>query len=380
MADEPREREPVSWRIRRWAAPVALAVSVAASIGAVQLLAGGDGAVPSRAPLGAGRTPRFILTVGRVTPDPQGDGPVPWVQVGAVSGTGRYQQVDSVREPSSAGEAREIVDAPGGTFVVASTRDRPCESRLHRFGLTRDGRIKGLARLTGDVIASRVGGLAMSPDGDKIAYTTAPCAGDPKAAPPPSANVTVLDLGSGHRRTWSTPAPTLVGQIVWADDGRTLGYVVSDIRPDATPGSSRGQGSDTRNRDIGNATVYALDTEEEGTDLRAGRVLFRQPDDEAFVTTAVMGPDGRTGHGVMRKGDPASTIIFTFAEGEPVHVTRTIEPERKPGVDQAIALDLSDDPPRHACLSGADPLGRELAGELAVPGGDLYRCGAVIAY
>ncbi|WUI02641.1 hypothetical protein OHR68_12815 [Spirillospora sp. NBC_00431] len=230
--DEPRDREPVSWRVRRWAAAIAMAVSVAASIGAVRLLADG-GAAPSGRPTADGRTARFLLTVGSMMGERE-RGPRPWVQVRASPGGGPYRLVDSVRAPSqSAGEAREILEAPDGTFVVVATRQRPCESRLYRFRLTRAGRISGLARLTGDITPSRVGGLAMSPDGGKIAYTTASCTGDPKTAPLPRANVSVLDLGSGHRRTWRTSAPTLVGQIVWADDGRTLGYVISEVRPDA---------------------------------------------------------------------------------------------------------------------------------------------------
>ncbi|MFI0482906.1 hypothetical protein [Actinomadura sp. 9N215] len=377
--DEPRDREPRSWRIRRWAAPIAMAASVAASISAVHLLADDD-AVPSGAPTGDARMPRFMLTVGHVGVGPEEERPAPWIRVGALSGSGRYRPVDSVRPPSSsAGEAREILDGPGGTFVIASTRDEPCESRLYRFGLTRDGHVTGLARLTGDVVPARVGGLAMTPDGDKIAYTTAPCGGDVETAPPPSADVTVLDLGSGRRRGWGTPGPALVGQIVWAEDGRTLGYVISDVRPDAIPGDGSGSGGpgERSPRDIGNATVHALDTEAKGADLRAGRVLFRQPDASTFVTSAVMGPDGRGGYGVLRKSDPVSTVFFSFAEGEPMRVTRTITP--KPGVDQAVALVASTDPPRYACLSGTDPFGRALGGDLQDPLAS-PPCGAAYAY
>ncbi|TMQ90932.1 hypothetical protein ETD83_33195 [Actinomadura soli] len=378
--DEPQDREPPSWRLRRWAAPIALAASVAVSIGAVQLLADGGG---SSGPGLGGREPRFVLSVGGIRTSPRQDGePTPWIRVEAFRRDGRYRPVDSVRPPSpSAGEAREILGGPDGTFVVASTRDEPCESRLYRFTLTGGGRATGIAPLTGDVVPARVGGLAMSPDGAKLAYTTAPCADGREpagSAPRPGASVTVLDLGSGHRRTWSTPGPALVGQIVWAEDDRTLGYVLSDIRQDATPGIDVGSGGPGEPaRDIGNAAVHALDTEARGADLRAGRVLFRQPDAAAVVTSAVMEPDARGGYGVMQKGDPATTLFFGFEEGEPMRVTHTIAP--KAGVAQSVALVASHDPPRYACLTGVDPFGRAVGGDLSDLA-DIALCGTAWAY
>ncbi|MFI0368998.1 hypothetical protein ACH35V_14030 [Actinomadura sp. 1N219] len=375
--DEPQDREPPSWRLRRWAAPIALAASVAASIGAVQLLTDD---VPAGAWLG-GREPRFVLSVGSVQRAAPQDAPAPWIRVEAFRRDGRYRPVDSVRPPSpSAGEAREIIGGPGGTFVVASTRDEPCESRLYRLALTGGGRAKGIAPLTNDVVPARVGGLAMSPDGDKLAYTTAPCADGQRAAAPSGAAVTVLDVESGRRRTWSTPGRTLVSQIVWAEDDRTLGYVLSDVRPDATPGIDVGSGrpGEPPARDIGNAAVHALDTEAQGADLRAGRVLFRRPDASTVVTNAVMDLDGHTGYGMMQKGVPATTILFTFAEGEPPRVTKTIAP--KPGVAQSIGLVAVNDPPRYACLSGVDPFGRAIGGDLSDSAADIPLCGTAYAY
>ncbi|TDB85633.1 hypothetical protein E1264_20515 [Actinomadura sp. KC216] len=379
--DEPQDREPPSWRLRRWAAPVALAVSVAASIGAVQLLAG-DSASSGGWP--GGREPRFVLSVGSVptVSQPQG-GPEPWIRIEAFRRDGRYRPVGSVPPPSpSAGTAREIVGGPGGTFVVASTRDEPCETRLYRFTLTGGGRATGIAPLTPDAVPARAGGLAMSPDGDRLAYTTAPCAdGEGSAAPPRGASVTVLDIGSGRRRTWSTPGPALVSQIVWAEDDRTLGYVISDIRPDATPGIDVGSGGPGKpsGHDVGNATVHALDTEARGADLRAGRVLFRQRDAAAVLTSAVMGLDGRSGYGVLRKDAPESTVFFDFEEGEPMRVTRTITPKRTEAVSQGMVVLVSHDPPRYACLAGVDPFGRAIGGDLS-ESDDIPLCGTAYAY
>ncbi|MFI0408117.1 hypothetical protein [Actinomadura sp. 3N508] len=377
VRDEPQDREPPSWRLRRWAAPVALAVSVAASIGAVQLLVG-DGASSGGWP--GGREPRFVLSVGSLPTASRQGGPEPWIRVEAYRQDGRYLPVGSVPSPSpSAGKAREIVGGPGGTFVVASTRDEPCETRLYRFKLTSAGHATGTAPLTPDAVPARVGGLAMSPDGGRLAYTTAPCAdGKGSAAPPQGASVTVLDIGSGRRRTWSTPGPALVSQIVWAENDRTLGYVISDVRPGATPGIDVGSGGrGGLGFDVGNAAVHALDTEAQGADLRAGRVLFRQRDAAAVLTSAVMGPDGRTGYGVLRKGSPESTIFFEFEEGEPMRVTRTITP--KAGVATSVGVLIAHDPPRYACLTGVDPFGRAIGGDLS-EADDVPLCGTAYAY
>lgn len=340
--DESREREPRSWVVRRWAAPLALSVSVAASIGAVHLLV--DGPAATAALPGGQRMPRFVIGVGEIGSSPQGGGPRPWFQVRAAEVGGGARAVDSVPAPRSAGPAQSLIAGPGGLFVFSSFREKPCTTRFHRFRLTGGGRVKDLGPLTRDTVPARVAGLAMSPDGERLAYATAPCA---KAARP-QATVTVLDLGSGRRRTWSAAAPSFVGEIVWARDSRTLGYTLGDVRPESEP-------RPFQERRVGNVAVHALDTGGEGADLRSGRVLFRQPDDSAAVTTAVMNPDGRTGYGAMKKARPASFVGFSFAAGRPLKVTRTIKLE--PNVATAIAF-VADDGPRYACLGGIDSFGR----------------------
>lgn len=104
---------------------------------------------------------------------------------------------------------------------MTSSRDEPCESRIYRFRLGSDGHATDIAPLPGGVIPSRVAGLAMSPDGDRVAFATTPCTEVPQ---PPRATLTVLDIDSGNRRTWSTTAPSVIGEIVWASDNDTLGY------------------------------------------------------------------------------------------------------------------------------------------------------------
>ncbi|MFC4055334.1 hypothetical protein ACFOY4_37075 [Actinomadura syzygii] len=366
MADDSGGRDPVSWRVRRWAAPIALAAAVAGSVGAANLLADEPG--PSGGPVAR---PRFILTVGQSAS--RGSGPEAWFEVRSVPGPdGRARLVDSVARPSpSAGEAEEIVAGPGNTFVVASTRDEPCESVLYRFGLTGDGRVKGIRPVSGGGTPARVAGPALSPDGDRIAYATAPCADVGR----PSAALTVLDLRSGRRRTWSSPGAAVLGDIVWADDGRTLGYAVSDVAPTASPEFESGVGR--IGRDVANTTVYALDTRAKGADLRAGRVLFRRPDGgSGVVTTAVMGQDGRKGYGLMK--EPGRIIAFGFAQGKPMRVTHTTE--TKPGSVDFVALSTSGERPRYACLGGIDAFGRVVDGDLVAANGGGRQCGSAFAH
>jgi hypothetical protein len=323
--------------------------------------------------------PRFLLTAGstgglgahdratpRVTP--------PWLHVHALDAHGLERLADSVPPPSpEAGAVEAIVGGPDGMFVAVSSRARPCESRLYQFRLTADGHATGIAPLPDGPVPALAAGLAISPDGRRIAYTTAACANvradTPLTAPQPArtstATLTVLDLDTGTRRTWTAGDDLIVGEIVWARDSRTLGYSTARLR--ATPESSvppspsapRPPSPDT----IADVTVRALDTGGPGGDLLAGRVLFHPPDDAGPVTFAIMNLDGRTGYGVLRKGDPPSTVLFSFAEGKPMRVTSTIPPPQRGTMSPGLAV-TSADGPRYACpLNGLDAFGRLIGGE-----------------
>ncbi|TDD63528.1 hypothetical protein [Actinomadura rubrisoli] len=401
------------WWVRRWAAPIGLAVAVAASVAGVRLVV--DESAPPAAqdaePGADYRRPRFTLVAGRNgAPTKQGEN-APWFQIYANERLNQ-RPFASVQPPEpSAGEVSGILEGPGGTFVVASARAEPCVSGLYRFRLTGDGHVTGMTPVKGGAGPGLVGGMALSPDGRRIAFATAPCATErhpppgggmpPRAAVPPRAALTVLDTATGNRRTWTTGGPSLIGEIVWARDGRTLGYTISEVHPaspapsgspapSASPASPSSFASPTplplltppasptqvpsqlpspmspqppdggSSRDtVGTVTVHALDTGAPGTELRAGRVLFRSPDGSGKVSSAVMDPDGRTGFGLMYKGEPADTILFSFAEGQAMRVTSVIK--AKPDTATAVALG-GDDEPRHACLGGIDAFGRVVQG------------------
>jgi hypothetical protein len=365
-------------RAWRWAGPVGLAVVVAALVfGAWLAVAGPGGGSAGRdngGPAGRPPTPRFLLTAGGSAGAASG---VPsWFQIRALTGTGRERLVESVRPPSpAAGSVQEILAGPAGTFLVLASRAEPCESRLYRFGLTGDGHPTGITAVGGGSTPALVAGLAVSPDGRRVAYTTAPCAPDQSAPPrqqPPratvatNASVTVLDLATGARRTWSTGQPSIVGEIAWARDNHTLGFTLAGVihqapAPPAAPlpGGAGRLAGDT----VGEVTVRALDTDAPGADLLAGRVLFRQPAGSATVTSAVMSLDGRTGYGTMRDGQPPTTMLFSFTEGQSIRVTSTFAPAPN-GAAPMLAVSTGDGP-RYACLSGIDAFGRLIDGTLA---------------
>ncbi|MUN39594.1 hypothetical protein [Actinomadura litoris] len=336
--------EPGFWWVRRWAAPVVLAVLVAASVGGVALRV-------ERGSYGGERAPLFMVTVGRVNVESAVRGSGPWVRVDAFTADHRTRVADVERPPPSTGAAREIIAGPGGAFVAASSSG--CETRLHRFRLTRAGHVTGLEPVRGGAVPGLVAGLAMSPDGRRLAFASAACGARPRPADPPRSALTVLDLGSGRRRTWGASGGTVLGEIIWAADSRTVGYTLGDVG---------GKREEARYGQVGtvieHATVRALDTGAGGADLRAGRVLFRAPDGSR-LTGAVMRPDGRTGDGTMRRGAPPATAHFTFAEGRGMRVTWTESPERGFTLTFRSAL---RDPPPHACLGGVDPFGRVVDG------------------
>ena len=330
-------------RGRRWTVPVA--VTAGASVLAVAAWLGVRGEQPRTRDVRGEPMPRYMLTAASVRTSP---GRAPWFQILGLAKAARPRPVHSVPPPSpSAGSVQEIVAGPGGTFVAVASRSGPCRSDLHRFRLTEDGRATGIRPIPGGTVAALAGGVAISPDGRRLAFATAPCAptadaSRPRAARHARAALTVLDTTTGERRTWNGPDDAVIGGIVWAADGRTLGYLL---------GRTAGDG-------LHDTAVHALDTRAPGSGLRSADVLYRHPDGPDTLTSAVMNADGRSGSGVLRKKQPPSTVLFTFAKGRPPRVTKTIPDGPRGG----ITVTLNSGEPRYACLQGPDAFGRTKKG------------------
>ncbi|MEU9023385.1 hypothetical protein [Actinomadura sp. NPDC048394] len=405
--DAPRTESGRRRHVRRWAIPVALAVVVAGGATGARLAFGGERHAPASAsttattPADGGtstatpqRKPRFWLMISTVA-DPatakrgtRRGRPSPWFQVRSAPSSGRSRVIASVPAPSPAtGRAHQIVAAPDGTFVIASSRATPCESRLYRVGLTPRGRPARITPIRGGVTPALVAGLAISPDGRHIAYATEPCdpqsakragAGQQGSSPaipasPPHATLTMLDAATGNRRTWSASGSSVVGEIIWAGDNRTIGYTLGDVAaPTATTPAS--PGPDVNGPPVGGLAVHALDTTAVGTDLRSGRILFRAPGGSQVLTSVTMNLDGRTGDGVLEEGHPATTKLFKFGEGQPMRITKVFPPE--PGVMRAFS---SGGPPRYACATGIDAFGRVIRGAFVGPIGLIGVSGCMTA-
>jgi hypothetical protein len=320
---------------------------------AVALLVGADG-LPRTGTVDRPRA-RFLLTVGSsgdlTGAGRSGAGPVPWFQVHEIDGSGLTHLVESVPQPSPpAGEARELLAGPGGVYLVVSSLPAPCGSSVHRFRLTDAGRVTDLAPLAGGAVPAIVAGVAMSRDARRIAYSTLPCAppasfpGMPARAQPAVSLaqrpvLTVLDLTTGRRRDWSTASGTAIGSIVWAADGRRLGYTLGTMTGESVDG----------------VTVHALDTEAPGAEAGGGRVLLARAAYTGHITSATMSLDGRGGYGTLRRSSPPATVMFRFTAGRPVEVVGVDEDE--PGAFTLTAVNWGDSP-RFACRGGVDAFAR----------------------
>lgn len=361
MLEDPESRSRPK---RRWVLPTGAAVLVVGVVVGIVLAAPREDDAPASDSGGHTRQdwtpPRFVVTT-----DSLGEDSSAWFQIYETAEPGKEHLVEAVQPPSaSAGEVTGIVAGPDSTFVVAAWDVQSCETSLYRFTLSDDGHAKDLMPVTGNSIPALAAGLAISPDGRRIAYATGPCGNDPEDSPPVTApiSLTVLDTSTGQDRTWTSPKPMIVGDIVWAGDNRTIGYTTAEIIPDSAA--------------VGPVHVHATDTESPDEDLLSGRLLFTQADRSDMVTTAVMSADGRTGYGALRTEQPPSTVLFTFSEGKPIQVTKTI-PHDPNSVSLMSFSDGSD--PRYACLGGIDAFGRVDDNELTDDALDSRQCSSADA-
>ncbi|GAB3981476.1 hypothetical protein GCM10029978_082510 [Actinoallomurus acanthiterrae] len=281
--------------VRLWLASGAVVATMAATVSSDVV-----------APPPSGRSePEFAVSV-------EGSGPG-WAQVLEAS-TSRV--LGEVPAPSSAiGRPVAVVAAAADrTFVLAASDPARCVSRLYRLRLSEQGDAEKPRPIPGGPIRAAVAGLAVDPYDSKIAYATAPC-GNTAA---PHASVTVLDTLTGEHRIWSLDTPSVVGDLRWGSDGRTLGYALGQGVP-AQVGFTPTTG-----------TVRALDTTTRGTSLLAGRVVYRPADgvlesaslDRSSYPSIVVIRDPRSGDrswfsvGLGRSPRllqviPAGTAVFT---------------------------------------------------------------------
>ncbi len=139
---------------------------------------------------------------------------------------------------AAAGDGRTFVlgtsSLPRGPWDVTSPRP----VKLYRLALDRSGHPGHLARLP---LPTEMGvtGLALSPDGSKLAVSLLPVSGQT------GSKIEVFSLADGARHEWVWPGPGTLGQIAmpvassglqWEADNRTLMFELTTRSKDGWPG------------------------------------------------------------------------------------------------------------------------------------------------
>ncbi len=188
----------------------------------------------------------------------------------------------------------QVAPAKGGSYVVASYASRTVE--FQRLRLEKSGRPKALENLpkaTVPGISTSFSDLAVSPDGDRIAYVT--YRGN-------AGRIDVVSTSTGTRKVWTAASPAHINSLSWAGD--TLAFVWHPLRMVA------GKVTEVRHQ------VRTLDTKGQGGDLKMSKAVLTLP---KGGTTAVLARDGRTlVAGIVQNGQ-LSLQAFTVATGRPAN-------------------------------------------------------------
>jgi hypothetical protein len=268
----------------RWLVPLAAAASVALVVVLVSAVHPFSGRLNGETPRTAG-PPRYYATlvgrniVIRATATGAVTGRIPSVPRGQ-GGYGRFPAAIA-----ATGGGREFVAAFSGT--LNSFQDR---TWLYSFRLTAAGRVTGFAPIRGGVFAGLLAanGMAVSPDGSKVAVVLYPPL-DPAKGTPPS-EIGVVSLKTGAQALWAGGMQRArfgfnIANVSWMPDGRSLFFLAVWCRSEVS-GSQlcTGRGYD--------AQLRTLRLGPGGGRLTQGSVLLADSRRYPDIVQALAGPSG----------------------------------------------------------------------------------------
>lgn len=202
-------------RVTRWARPIGAVAATAAVVGLVAVAV----RAPDRDPVvPAGGVPRHVVAVRHVPTDAF---EVAVVRADDLAG----RPVARMSAPTDRTTLRAVAAVGDDrTFYAAWSGIDECRGRLYRLSAP-SGDSTPVLDVAGDVT-----GLAVSPDGRRIAYSMW-ADGPGESICGGTHEIHVRDLASGQERVWATPGAlriySIVG-LVWSPDGRYVAFGYGD--------------------------------------------------------------------------------------------------------------------------------------------------------
>jgi hypothetical protein len=284
---------------RAWLIPAAAAASVVLVIGLVLAVTRHDTQTHIQQPASQQAQPGYFV---RVAPG----GGTPPIEVQSAS-TGAV--VATVRPPKSprggALNVGAVAAAPDDrTFYVeygvVSPNINVTQTWVLTFSITGSGSVTPLTMVKGGLLSHQPpslqtwGGLAVSPDGSKLALTADSSDHISDNSPGYSDKIIVIDLRTGQRTAWQgglyRPGKQFsISDLSWSADGRSLVFLGQWCDPAGRTTSCDGTSGPGGYRD---AQVWSLSAATGGGSLARGRVLLRQSARIPFIAQALAGPGG----------------------------------------------------------------------------------------
>jgi len=222
------------------AAAVAVAGVIIASLAISGLILRPAGTGPANSPGVFAKVPRYFVAL----PAKPGRAVVGATATGAVLGTVAPPTPYPVFSwVAAAGDGRTFVLAAGTPLVVGKNELTPRPVKFYRLTLDRSGHPGRLMPLPIPPETVTITGLALSPDGSKLAVSLLPVRRQDKP------RIQVFSLATGAGREWAWPGYGLIGEIwpyvagsgsnSWESDNRTLMFLVTARTGPGSPGQLR---------------------------------------------------------------------------------------------------------------------------------------------